>query len=44
MSRYELTVDSNYVQDWGIPQAIREFFQNSIDGETEDPSNKSFFL
>ena len=43
MSRYELTVDSNYVQDWGIPQAIREFFQNSIDGETEDPSNKSFF-
>ncbi len=43
MSRYELTVDSNYVQDWGIPQAVREFFQNSIDGETEDPSNKSFF-
>ena len=43
MSRYELTIDSNYVQDWDIPEAVREYFQNSIDGETEDPSNKSFF-
>lgn len=42
MSRYELTVDSNYVKDWGIPQAIRELFQNAYDAEQEDSTNKAF--
>jgi hypothetical protein len=42
MSRYELTVDSNYVKDWGIPQAIRELFQNAYDAEVEDKTNTAF--
>lgn len=43
MSRYELTVDSTYVQDWGLAQALRELYQNAIDANKEDPSNTAFF-
>lgn len=25
-SKFELTIDTNYVKDWGVPQAIRELF------------------
>lgn len=42
-SKFELTIDVNYVKDWGVPQAIRELFQNSIDEEQQNPDNKSFF-
>lgn len=42
-SKFELTIDTNYVKDWGVPQAIRELFQNSVDEEVQNPDNKSYF-
>lgn len=42
-SKYELTISSEYVKNWGLFQAIREFFQNSTDEEIQNPDNKSFF-
>ena len=42
MSKYELTVDMNYVSDWGLPQAIRELFQNAYDAQRENSENKAF--
>ena len=42
-SKYELTIDTNYVADWDIAQAVRELFQNSVDEETENPENKSYW-
>ncbi len=32
---YELPISSNYVHNWGIPEAIRELLQNAIDSETD---------
>lgn len=43
MRKYELSISANYVPEWGVTEAIREFFQNSIDEETRDSSNKMFF-
>lgn len=43
MRKYELSISADYVSDWGITEAVREFFQNSIDEETRDSSNKMFF-
>lgn len=43
MRKYELSIDVNYVKDWGVSEAIRELFQNSVDEEQVNPSNKSFF-
>lgn len=43
MSKYELTIDTGYVRDWAIGEAIRELFQNSIDGEKDNPENESYF-
>ena len=42
-SKFELTIDTNYVKDWGVPQAIRELFQNSVDEEIQNPDNESYF-
>ena len=42
MSKYELTVDMNYVADWGLSQAIRELFQNAFDAQKEDSKNIAF--
>jgi len=42
MSKYELTVDMNYVADWRLPQAIRELFQNAYDAQRENSENKAF--
>ena len=35
MARYELSVSPNYVQDWTIVEAMREFFQNGFDQEKD---------
>lgn len=43
MSRYELGMALNYASNWGIVDAVREFFQNATDAEIEDPENKMFF-
>lgn len=43
MRKYELSISADYVPEWGTTEAIREFFQNSIDEETRDPGNKMFF-
>ncbi|MCD7866821.1 MAG: hypothetical protein LUG62_01170 [Clostridiales bacterium] len=43
MRKYELSISADYVPSWGIVEAVREFFQNSIDEETRDDSNKMFF-
>ena len=43
MRKYELSISADYVPEWGVTEAIREFFQNSIDEETRDASNKMFF-
>ena len=43
MRKYELSISADYVPKWGTTEAIREYFQNSIDEETRDASNKMFF-
>lgn len=43
MRKYELSISADYVPDWGTTEAMREFFQNAIDEETRDSSNKMFF-
>lgn len=43
MRRYELSISPNYVPDWGVVEAVREFFQNGIDEATRDPDNDMFF-
>lgn len=40
MPRFELTLSPDYVKDWGIREATRELFQNALDQQTIDPSNK----
>lgn len=42
-SKFELSIDVNYVKSWGIVEAVREFFQNSYDEEKQNPGNKSYF-
>ena len=42
-SKYELTIDTNYVSDWNIAQAVRELFQNSVDSEVQNPGNTSYW-
>jgi len=44
MRKYELSISADYVPEWGITEAIREFFQNAIDEEVKDAGNKMFFL
>ena len=44
MRKYELSISADYVPEWGTTEAIREYFQNSIDEETRDSSNKMFLF
>lgn len=41
--RYELGMSLDYVMNWSIVDAIREIFQNALDGEIENPENKWYF-
>lgn len=43
MQKFELSISADYVPEWGVTEAVREFFQNSIDEETKNSSNKMFF-
>lgn len=43
MRKYELSISADYVPEWGVVEAIREYFQNAIDEETRDSSNKMTF-
>ncbi len=47
---YDLPMSADYVRDWGLPQAVRELFQNAIDSDspfeylvTENKLNNSLF-
>lgn len=40
MARYTLTLSPDYVKNWTIKDAIREFIQNAIDQESLDEANK----
>lgn len=43
MRRYELGMSLNYVRHWGIPEAVREFLQNAMDEQIENPENEMIF-
>lgn len=40
MTKYELSISTGYVPDWGITEAFRELFQNALDNEIKNPENK----
>lgn len=39
-SKFELSISTSYVPDWGLVEAFRELFQNALDNETVNPENK----
>lgn len=41
--KFELTISSNYVPEWGINEALRELFQNALDQEIVNPENAMLF-
>lgn len=41
--RFDLGMSINYCNNWGIPEAVREFFQNAKDEEVVNPENKMYF-
>ena len=43
MRRYELGMSLDYCSDWGVPDAVREFFQTALDEQTANPENKMSF-
>ncbi|MDD3251792.1 MAG: hypothetical protein PHV18_04435 [Lachnospiraceae bacterium] len=43
MRKYELSISADYVPEWGVTEAVREFFQNAIDEQARDSGNKMFF-
>lgn len=43
MTKYELSISTDYVPDWGIIEAFRELFQNALDNEIINPENKMGF-
>lgn len=44
MRRFELGMSLDYAGSWEVVDAVREFFQNAIDEEKENPENKMSFL
>lgn len=44
MRRFELGMNLEYAKDWTVVDAVREFYQNALDEEKENPENiMSFF-
>lgn len=43
MSKYELSLNKDYVPDWTIVDAVRELFQNALDQQTTVEGNDMFF-
>lgn len=43
MRRFELGMSLNYVEDWTVSKAVNEIFQNALDEEIQNPSNKLYF-
>lgn len=43
MKRFELGMSLDYAGDWGITEAVREFFQNALDEQTAQPENEMYF-
>lgn len=41
--KYELSISADYVPEWGVTEAVREFFQNAIDEHKRDSGNSMFF-
>lgn len=41
--RFELGMSLDYCSNWGITEAVREFFQNAKDEEIVNPDNKMYF-
>ena len=39
-SKIELTIAPSYVPSWGIVEAVRELFQNALDQQKQNPTNK----
>lgn len=42
MQKFELSLATGYVASWTIVEAVREFFQNALDQEAQEPDNKMF--
>lgn len=42
-SKFELSISTEYVPDWGLIEAFRELFQNALDNELVNPENKMGF-
>lgn len=40
VSKFELSISTGYVPDWGLIESFRELFQNALDNETMNPENK----
>ena len=43
MRRFDLGMSLNYCNQWGIVEAVREFFQNAYDAEVVNSENKMYF-
>lgn len=43
MRRYELGMALTYAKGWGVSDAVREFFQNALDEQKENPENKMYW-
>jgi hypothetical protein len=43
MTKYDLSISTDYVPGWTVVDAVRELFQNALDQQTTVPDNKMFF-